>query len=963
MARKRVVGIFVSAAIFLNTVSVNMLTISAKEITYKCFNFTNSTVSEAQDLYNKNGDIPVYDASKGYGFLAQTNAMPKRDVSLDGIKNDGSGFYKTEDGTGSYLHNTNSNNYNNGGLVFRIDVDEVCAYGITVDLAACDSTNTYISVNGTNPARITGSAYWDSAKKVKVQNYAKWLDNDTWQYDFVSAQGYLEIEIEPNFLPTEKNPATVGVACVRLTKIANNQKDANELPTIYVLGDSTEKTYTFEEAASKVWSKIIAEQITAQAQNGGASAQMKELSGYLGADIVDACKSGDWSRVYPEWTDDVSLSTQNNDFYYRNQIEKLLQIGAMQKAENNRFEPEKPISVNDFISSLCAVWGLDISDSAVNSSLEKYYSDEELTREKMAAVILDAYKLRFGLAADGSFNKPAYMTDYNGTTVTPDNPEYDPNLTGAEAQYYPLVGWGNLTDKEDISLEYAEDFYNVYNLGLMRSEKGIERGRMKNGTELEPKAVVTRAKAAKELWFLWVLGQNNVLEENHIDTITDKNNNNKNVVYKPVAYTESEYEFKTVDIASDGTLDVSLKVNKYTENAVLKAVVYGQNGEKIKESVYNTDANGAVIGLDITLSDGQKAELSVCKGNTVLSRVRNVVCTKLIVPVRSYSASTVPGIKHGYLKLANISAESAGSNNITVLSADDEAVWWTASDSVNKGDVFADGFIATSDMSYKALTKTINGITFSGYVAHASLNGKTDGTGSGFEFTPDEDGVLTVYIQNLGANKNATILEAGKSEAEAVASSIASGISGDCCISGTLKAKTTYYITVMGSKGRFMGMSYISGAPVKSVTAKAGETVKITAVPDNGYVTKNIRCTAPDGTEVRLESNAGLTENTFVMPGSNVIISAEFGEGTQQSFIYGDVSGDNVIAADDAAILLQKTLVETFKMPIEAKTDDWLKYADVSTDGFVAADDAAIVMQKTLIETYKMPVETQLSGK
>lgn len=142
-----------------------------------------------------------------------------------------------------------------------------------------------------------------------------------------------------------------------------------------------------------------------------------------------------------------------------------------------------------------------------------------LNRETMAGIVYDAYSLKFGRNAEtGEWNKPKYMTDYNGSSVSPDDPEYDPNLTGESAQYYPLVGWGNLTDTKDISREYLEKFYEVYNLGLMRSEKGLSRTKMMNGTELEPKAEVTRAKAAKELFFLFGL-QQNIKTENQEPTV------------------------------------------------------------------------------------------------------------------------------------------------------------------------------------------------------------------------------------------------------------------------------------------------------------------------------------------------------------------------------------------------------------------------------------------------------------
>ena len=47
---------------------------------------------------------------------------------------------------------------------------------------------------------------------------------------------------------------------------------------------------------------------------------------------------------------------------------------------------------------------------------------------------------------------------------------------------------------------------DAYNLGLIRSEVGIERAKVQNGYYIEPQKEVTRAKAAKSLYFMYVLG-------------------------------------------------------------------------------------------------------------------------------------------------------------------------------------------------------------------------------------------------------------------------------------------------------------------------------------------------------------------------------------------------------------------------------------------------------------------------
>ncbi|MBQ8942755.1 MAG: hypothetical protein IJ062_13090 [Firmicutes bacterium] len=76
-----------------------------------------------------------------------------------------------------------------------------------------------------------------------------------------------------------------------------------------------------------------------------------------------------------------------------------------------------------------------------------------------------------------------------------------------------------------------------------------------------------------------------------------------------------------------------------------------------------------------------------------------------------------------------------------------------------------------------------------------------------------------------------------------------------------------------------------------------------------------------------------------------------------KTFLYGDVTADGLLAADDAAMLLQKVLTEDTVMPIEKETDDWLKYADVSGEGQLEAADATLILQRVLSDNMKFPVE------
>ncbi len=74
-------------------------------------------------------------------------------------------------------------------------------------------------------------------------------------------------------------------------------------------------------------------------------------------------------------------------------------------------------------------------------------------------------------------------------------------------------------------------------------------------------------------------------------------------------------------------------------------------------------------------------------------------------------------------------------------------------------------------------------------------------------------------------------------------------------------------------------------------------------------------------------------------------------------FIYGDATADKELTAADSAVILQKALNNSFSMPIESKTDNWLKYTDTTADNEITAADAAVVLQKALNNAFKMPVE------
>jgi lysophospholipase L1-like esterase len=246
----------------------------------------------------------------------------------------------------------------------------------------------------------------------------------------------------------------------------------------------------FRESMSKQYARIVATELARLAQGGdrvaaGVTAQLRD-------DVRAAIAAGDWSTIHPEIARDI---TRGDEAYYRDQFEKLLQLGALRKDAHGNVHPEDTMRTREFVAALARVMKLP------PAALDRYV-EGSLSREVMGAILADAYHAGFN-------SKPAYMTDYNGKTVLPGTPGYDPNLdSGAQgAMYYPLVGWQKLTDTAELSAPYAAKVQDAYELGLIRSEAGIARGRMINGRLLEPKALVTRAKAAKALYFMWVLAQ------------------------------------------------------------------------------------------------------------------------------------------------------------------------------------------------------------------------------------------------------------------------------------------------------------------------------------------------------------------------------------------------------------------------------------------------------------------------
>lgn len=645
------------------------------------FNFTQQPIANAINIKPQK-TVPLFDAQRGYGFVAQTSAFPPREVHIKGISHDAKGVSISE--SEFYAEpKFEADNYNRFGMAFRIKAAPG-AYDIQVKTTS-DVADTTVSVSGMQSSRLLPSVFWDAAQLIPNKTSVTAQGRD-WQYRYVNGRDFIDIEIEPNQINTP-----VGIAEITLTPVPVTERKADELPTIFTLGDSTVKSYTFDEAPMSGWgqvfdklfdlskvrvinysiggrsfknaysegrfndlllaakagdylliqfghnderedefrrwgrgateasyealirdvylpairargiipafvtpmsrvngdakpgdvytnsfnkrlfpavmkkqaaaagitlvdlntrsidyynqtgvaaigamvmsieagetpgktndgsyanghpskkidgthfkeslakqyARIVVSELTQLGSQGDTTAA--QIAAFLKSDVKNAITTNDWSAIYPEIAKDIQ---SGDNAYYRNQFEKLLQLGALQKDEKGNVYPQKIIKIPEFVAALRKV--LQLTDNAL-ADVEKSYGKSDLTRELMGAILADAYHAKFA-------SKPKFMTDYNGKTAIPGSPGYDPNLdSGAQgAMYYPLVDWTQLTDTNKITSRYTAKVKDAYELGLIRSEIGITRGQMINGRALEPKTKVSRAKAAKALYFMWVLAQ------------------------------------------------------------------------------------------------------------------------------------------------------------------------------------------------------------------------------------------------------------------------------------------------------------------------------------------------------------------------------------------------------------------------------------------------------------------------
>lgn len=274
-------------------------------------------------------------------------------------------------------------------------------------------------------------------------------------------------------------------------------------------------------------------------------------------------------------------------------------------------------------------------------------SDAALTREAMGAILYDAYLAAYGKNDDGSWNKVPYMNQ-NGSIPSPDDPNYDPNIKYEGSPYIPLVGWGALEDIDKIDTRLYQKVKEAYNLGLMRSEKGAKRGSITSGSEIEPKTEVTRAKAAKELMFCYILtqplkGESQLIPGgiNHAAETADIAVPNTNAPSVPVWICAA---ITSAALGDDGKLSVQYTLSEGVTSPKLCAAIYADNAEQelVAYKDFTLSGSGSET-FDFTAPTNGKLKLFIWDGLDSMNPLSLPYSAEISAPVANVSAADTYG--------------------------------------------------------------------------------------------------------------------------------------------------------------------------------------------------------------------------------------------------------------------------------------------------------------------------------
>ncbi len=228
---------------------------------------------------------------------------------------------------------------------------------------------------------------------------------------------------------------------------------------------------------------------------------------------------------------------------------------------------------------------------------------------------------------------------------------------------------------------------------------------------------------------------------------------------------------------------------------------------------------------DTTVTVGKYAKTieasAMQEGWNKVTLVIDTAAKTMTTSVNGTALGEAETVAEGDASVSKLTLTAGDYDNITVFEGENNAdgakvytTIWKASEADNgkpTGSILMRGMTVTDTITtLKAASDTVDGETFTHFVSSGNngsyKNNKFSGTGIGLKLVAPADGKWTVYVTGLktktfavGSNEDATVTKTTTGTAAGIATSLTIDV----------ESGKTYYATVDGSKGSFLGAKFV----------------------------------------------------------------------------------------------------------------------------------------------------------